>query len=405
MDFLLLIRSRSTFSRASSAKAVLIAITALALCAIPPAVRAAACATPAVLDDGWQRIEPAAAGFDEAALCQVLGRAAQSADNLHGIVVVRHGQLVVELYRTGRDKSIWSLMAHEVAFGPEVPHDMRSISKSVVGLLFGIVQQQGKIGSLDTPVLTLYPHDLYPDFDDLRSPPLGSPERNAITIEHLLTMSSGLEWNESLGSYGSFANDETRLYWFWSPYHYALSRAIVAPAGSRFDYNGGGTAVLADITTRAAGMGLRELAGSALFEPLGIRDWEWIADPHRRPLAFAGLRMRPRDLAKIGRLMLDHGRWQGRQIVPAEWVEASMRPRIETGDGLQYGYQWWAGQVDWHGQKLPWAAGFGNGGQRLFVVPGLDLAVVVTAGTYNDEQIGRSVNKLFREIVATVADR
>ncbi len=326
--------------------------------AAPARAAEALCAAPTDLDDGWQTADPQASGFDAAALCTVLERVAGAAVNLHGVVVERHGRLVAERYRRGKDKSIWSLFARETDFTPTVLHDLRSVSKSVVGLLVGIARQQGKI---DVGASALA---YYPGYADLRS-----PERDAITVEHLLTMSSGLEWHESVTSYGTLANDETRLYWDWKPYHYVLSRPIVAKPGTQFNYNGGGTAVLADIVVRATGMPLREFARTALFEPLGIHEWEWVADPWRRPLAFAGLRM---------------------------------RPHIATGDGLGYGYQWWTGAVDWEGKKLAWSAGFGNGGQRLFVVPELDLTVVITAGAYNDPQVRFTVTEIFRQIVAAV---
>ena len=90
-------------------------------------------------------------------------------------------------------------------------------------------------------------------------------------------------------------------------------------------------------------------------------------------------------------------------VVPADWVAESLRPHIATGDGLGYGYQWWTGTVEWEGKKLAWSAGFGNGGQRRFVVPELDLTVVVTAGAYNDPQIRRTVTEIFRQIVASAA--
>jgi|SRR6267378_3774547 len=198
------------------------------------------------------------------------------------------------------------------------------------------------------------------------------------------------------------ANDETRLFWGWQPYRYVLSRPRVAKPGTQFNYHGGGSAVLADIVARATGTPVRDFARTTLFEPMAIHEWEWVADPWRRPLAFAGLHMRPRDLAKIGRLVLARGEWQGRQVVPADWVAESLRPHIATGDGLGYGYQWWTGTVDREGKKLAWSAGFGNGGQRLFVVPELDLTVVITAGAYNDPQIRRTVTEIFRQIVATV---
>jgi CubicO group peptidase (beta-lactamase class C family) len=365
---------------------------ACAACLLASAAPAAgSCAAPTAIGDGWQTADPVASGFDAVALCAVLERVAAGGSNVHAVVVERHGRLVAELYRRGKDRSIWSLFAREIDFGPTTLHDLRSISKSVVGLLVGIAGQQGKI-DLAAPALSHYP-----GYADLRS-----PAREAITLEHLLTMSSGLEWNESVASYGTLGNDETRLYWDRRPYHYVLSRPIVATPGTHFNYNGGGTAILADILARSTAMPLRDFARTALFEPLGVREWQWVADPWRRPLAFAGLRMRPRDLAKIGQLVLARGECQGHLVVPAAWVAESLRPHIAVGNGLGYGYQWWTGTVAWEGKTLAWSAGFGNGGQRLYVVPDLDLAVVITAGAYNDALIGRIVGDVFKEIVASV---
>ncbi len=366
-------------------------LTLLLASAAPARAVEGPCAAPVVLDVGWQTAEPEASGFDAAALCAALERVAGDASNIHGVVVERRGRLVAELYRRGKDKSIWSLFARETDFAPTVLHDLRSVSKSVVDLLVGIARQQGKVHVAASPLA------YYPSYADLRS-----PERDAITVEHLLTMSSGLEWHESVTSYGTLANDETRLYWDWKPYRYVLSRPIAAKPGTQFNYNGGGTAVLADIVVRATETSLRDFARTALFEPLGIHEWEWVADPWLRPLAFAGLRMRPRDLARIGRMVLAHGEWQGRQVVPADWVAESLRPHMAAGDGLGYGYQWWTGTIDREGKKLAWSAGFGNGGQRLFVVPELDLTVVITAGAYNDPQIQRAVTEIFRQILAAV---
>jgi CubicO group peptidase (beta-lactamase class C family) len=370
----------------------LFALALLALAALPLRAEPPPCAVPKTLDDGWTSAMPADAGFDTSALCAILDGVARGDANIHAVVVERRGQLVAELYRRGSDRSIWSPFAQDVDFGPTRVHDLRSVSKSVVGLLVGVAVQQGKIASIAMPAL-----QFYPEYAELRS-----PERDAITLERLLTMSSGLRWNEAVTTYGGFDNDETRLYWDWAPYRYVLSRPFDAVPGAEFNYNGGGTAVLADILVRTAGASLREYARKSLFEPLGISDWEWVADPYGRPLAFAGLRMRPRDLAKIGRLVLAHGQWQGRQVLPADWVNASLQPHIATGDGLHYGYQWWVGAVDWQGKVLAWSAAFGNGGQRLYVVPELDLAVVITAGDYNSRQIGRTVSQLFKQVVATV---
>jgi CubicO group peptidase (beta-lactamase class C family) len=349
---------------------------------------------PASIDDGWKTAEPESSGFDPAALCAVFDHVVRGDANIHAIVVERHGRLVAELYRRGKDRSIWSLFSREVDFAPTTLHDLRSVSKSIVSLLVGIARGQSQLGALSTPVLSFYP-----EFTDLHS-----TEQAAITLEDLLTMSSGLEWNESTVSYGSLTNDETHLYWAWTPARYVLNHPIASPPGTRFNYNGGGTTVLADVLSRATRTPLKELARKELFDPLGVQDWEWVGDLYGRPLAFAGLRMRPRDLAKIGRMLLDHGQWQGQQLVPADWVADSLRPHIRTGDGLNYGYQWWVGSVDWRGKALAWSAGFGNGGQRLFLVPELDLAVVVTAGAYNQPEMGHTVSHLLQEIVAAVND-
>ncbi len=349
----------------------------------------AACAPPATIDDGWETAAPDAAGFDRDALCAALEHAAPDNANLHSVVVARHGRLVAELYRRGTDRSVWSLFAHEEDFGPTVRHDVRSITKTVVGLLVGIARRDHAL-DVAAPVLSFYP--AYAD--------LGSPARDAITLEHLLTMTSGLEWHEMTASYGGFGNDETRLYWDWTPYRYVLSRPIVATPGTQFTYNSGGAAVVADVVARTVGMSLPTLARTALFEPLGIRDWEWIGDLYGRPAAFAGLRMRPRDVTKIGAMVVAHGTWNGRQIVPAEWIAASLQPHVRADeDELSYGYFWWTGTVPWRGTPLAWSAGFGNGGQRLYVVPDLDLVVVITAGAYNEPDIRRVDTDVFRRIV------
>jgi len=351
---------------------------------------------PARLGDGWEAIGMGEAHLDAEALCKILHGVAGGSDNLHSLLIARGGRIVAELYRKGQDRSARDFFSHEVSFGPGDRHDMRSISKSVVGLLFGIVRQDGKLPALSAPVV-----DLYPGYPTLTS----EPARRAITIEHMLMMSNGLEWHETAATYGSFSNDETRLFWDWSPVKFVLSRPVVAPPGQRFDYNGGNTAVIADLLERATGTSLDRLARTRLFEPLGITDSEWIGDLWGRPMAYAGVRLKPRDLLKIGQMMLDQGRWQGRQVVPAEWVAESIRPHIATtgkGAGSGYGYFWWTGTVDWRGKELPWSAAVGNGGQRLFLVPALDLAMVMTAGVYNDAGIGTKEGDLFSQVVEAV---
>ena len=318
-------------------------------------------------------------------------RAAAEAD-LHSVLVWQSGRMLFEHYRRSKDKPVGDWFAREVTFGPDVLHDLRSITKSVVALLVGQAVARGQIDTA-TPVL-----DFYPALADLHS-----GGREGIRLSHLLDMASGLAWSETASTYGSSANDETRLWWDATPARYILDRPLVAAPGTHWNYNGGHTVLLADILVQRSGRSLLDLARADLFEPLGITQWEWRSGKHGQPLAYAGLRLTPPDLLRLGRLLLAGGAWQGRQVLPAAWVAATLQPSITIGKGpLRYGLHWWAGQVRHAGRSLPWIAGMGNGGQRLVVVPELDLAVVFTAGASNSEQSGPLEGALLRQIVAAV---
>lgn len=365
---------------------------ALAWVCVACSAQAAPCDAPAQLNDGWQaEADPAAAGFDAGHLCAVLRKFADSDANFHSLLVVRHGRLVAEVYRAGKDERVKDLFRTTRTFDASTLHDMRSISKSVTSLLWGIAQGQGKMPPLDTPALSLFP----------KLADLNRDGREAITLSEMLSMSSGLAWNEWRAT-SLLNNDEFGLFWHSSQAHYVFDRPMAAPAGTQFNYNGGNTAVLALLLAERVGMPLPEYARKQLFEPLGITDWEWVDDYRGRPLAFAGLRLRPRDVARIGQLVLQHGQWNGRQVVPAEWILESTRPHIDTGMGLQYGYQWWLGKVAAGGTKQAWIGGIGNGGQRLWIVPGIDMVVVTTAGDYNQRAIWKQAETVLNEVMTAV---
>jgi len=359
------------------------AVASVALCSGVTAVAATIA--------GCDTAHGAANGFDPGRLYAALSAFQSGSANLHGLVIERRGASVAECYRTGKDKPVFSMFSHAVDFDAATRHDLRSVSKSVTGLLWGIALAERKVAPPDARVL-----DLLPDLADLKK-----DGRQDITIGNLLDMTGGLAWDES-GPYG-VRNPEFGLYWRGAQARYVFKRPMASPAGQRFNYNGGGTAVLADLLEQGTGMALPDYARERLFTPLGITDWEWLTDFRGRPLAFAGLRMRPRDLARIGQLVLQRGRWNGTQVVPADWIDASLQPHVDTGDGLQYGYQWWHGKTRALGREQAWTAAFGNGGQRLFVVPSLGLVVVLTAGMYNDEGGAVRVNRLFDQIAAAVA--
>jgi CubicO group peptidase (beta-lactamase class C family) len=320
--------------------------------------------------DEWQTLSPADAGFAPD-LGDRLDAAVKRGElaNLHAVIVARHGKLVLERYYAGRDERRGEPLG-VVTFGPEVKHDLRSISKSIVGLLYGIALAEGRVPALDQPLV-----DQFPAYADLAR----DPQRRRLTIAHALTMTLGTEWDEML-PYTSPRNSEIAMEMAPDMLRFVLDRPIVAEPGSRWTYNGGCSALLGHLIAEGTGLPLTDFARETLFAPLGIRDTEWILASNGEPAAASGLRMRPRDLAKIGQLVLDRGRWGGRQLVPADWLDVSFTRHATVEEGLDYGYQWWLGKMP-DGQ--PWIAGFGNGGQRLTIIPSLDLVVVVMAGNYN----------------------
>jgi CubicO group peptidase (beta-lactamase class C family) len=356
------------------------------------AATAEPCANPANLRDGWERASPEDAGLDGQKLCAVLETVRDGRDNVHSLLVARRGKLVAELYRPGSDRSLYSLWPHHTDFGPTDRHDMRSISKSVFSLLYGILEARGQVPDVSTPVISLYPEHAQ----------FIAADHQAIRIEHLLSMSSGLEWNEPSPVRRTSLNDEVALYWTYSVYRRVFQRDLRATPGTVFTYSGGATAVLADVVARSTKRYLREVAQTELFDPLGIADWEWVGDCYGTAMAFAGLRMRPRDLLKIGWMVLDGGRWQGRQIVPQAWLRRSLSPKILAGPDRGYGYNWWTRQIDRNGKSVAVTEAIGNGGQRLFLLPALELAVVMTSGHYNEFEIQDKLDEILRRIVATV---
>jgi CubicO group peptidase (beta-lactamase class C family) len=309
-------------------------------------------------------------------------------DGLHAVVAVRGGQTLLEYYGVGEDFS-WSTPLGVVEFGPETLHDVRSVTKSVTALLYGIALGEGLVPHPAQPLLRQFPE--YPDL-------AAAPERARLTVEHALTMSLGLEWREDL-PYDNPSNAEIAMELAPDRYRYALERPIVEPPGARWTYCGGATALLGRLIAHGAGQPLQRYGRAVLFAPLGIHRFEWMVGADEVASAASGLRLTPRDLARIGELVLAEGAWNGRQIVPAGWIDAMLQPRLQTDWGGRYGYQWYVETVAGH--RL--VAGMGNGGQRLMVLPELDLAVAITAGNYDDpDQWQTPVTLLERAILPAV---
>jgi CubicO group peptidase (beta-lactamase class C family) len=368
----------------------------LGLCLIVPLPASAqlGCDMPVELNDGWARATPAQVGIDTNRLCRIDKFLEQWPEhNIHAVLVVRRGKLVMDRYFSGTDER-WGTPLGKVVHTAEQMHDLRSITKSVVSLLVGIATGEGKFPPLDSSAIDFFPEQ--------------SPVRTAanarITFRHLLYMSSGLAWNERV-PYSDPANSERQMGAALAPLRYVFSQPVVSPPGTTYSYNGGNTVILGTAVDKAVGE-LTAYARTKLFERLdfGLSEWVYMAQG-RDPAYASGLRLRPRDIAKLGQIMLTDGVWNGRQVLPKGWAAESIKPRINGAGAYFYGYHWWLGRSLHQGREHTWFAGFGEGGQRLFVVPSLDLVVMINAGHYGDPLQSTIPAAIFNDLVmAAVAN-
>jgi CubicO group peptidase (beta-lactamase class C family) len=316
---------------------------------------------PADCDDGWQTATPEQVGLDPeplAGLMQAIlaGRYPQA----HSVVVVRRGRLVAEEYFYGQRR--------------RKKHCLQSATKSVTAILVGIAVDQGLIPGVQVPI-----YELFPERRSLR----WIAARYAITLWHVLTMQAGLAWNEE-APYGDPANDNTGMNLSDDWIGYVLDRGIAGPPGERYQYVSGLTILLGGIIRNATGMYVDEYAERCLFAPLGIRDYGWTRAPDGTRHTGGGLFLRPRDAAKIGQMMLDRGRWQGRRVVSEQWVTESTRQQTRPGD-YAYGYQWHLRRCQVGGRAIEAFCAAGYGGQWIFCLPALDMVVVFNAGCYGGD--------------------
>lgn len=303
-------------------------------------------------------------GLDSVRIAEAFARASDL-PRLRTLLVARHGELLAELHAGGPP--------------PDVPVNVKSVSKSILSALVGIAIAEGHLSGAGQPIAGFFEEYLEPD---------GDPRKRSITIAHLLSMQSGLE-RTSGGNYGR---------WVTSPnwVRYAITRPMVAEPGGRRIYSTGNSHLLSAVLTEATGRSTWDYARSKLAEPLGIALPRWRTDP--QGIYFGGNEMllSPRAMVRIGELYRNGGRHGDRQIVPSWWVRESLTrwtPARRPGDG--YGYSWFLSEVRGYPMFYAW----GYGGQFIFVVPDLELTVVSTA----DTNVARGGSHL-REVRRILAD-
>jgi len=281
----------------------------------------------------------------------------------------------------------------------ETLHDVRSASKSVTALLVGAAIARKAIPGVDAKV-----YDYFPDKRPFQHP---DPRKQAITLEDLLTMSSLWECDDD----NPFSSgNEERMYVTEDWLQFALdlpikgfapwmTRPEKSPYGRSFSYCTAGAFTLGAVVERATHRPLADFAAEVLERPLGIRDVKWNASPLGIGMGGGGTRYRSRDLAKLGELALDDGRWQGRQVIPAAWIRTMLTSHVQAREDADYGYLWWCFHFPVHGkQQTAWAMS-GNGGNYVFVMPAEHLVAVVTSTAYNQRYAHPQSQTIFRDYV------
>ncbi len=355
-------------------------------------------APPESIDDDWEISSLTDVDIEPAPLEELINTLRDNDDHLvHSILIVRHNKLVFEKYFSGRSHPTW--LEAPTVFDRETQHVLSSVAKSFAATLLGIAIDKGFIDSVDEKVFDFFPH-----LSDLA---VGAKQN--LTLDHLVNMTAGLEWDESSATLGQAGNDLTDLISVAlntdnDLVRFILGMPTVWEPGSEFHYSGGNTNVLGNAIQVATGQRLDHFADEYLFEPMGIDDaWWWVL---RDDFVYCSgdIALRPREMAMVGQMYLQGGVWEGQQIVPADWVETSATSRFTfpptswwtQGLGFDgYGYGWWQ-NIDEYGEGAFSASGWG--GQEIMVLPELDMVVIFTGGSYWEDPL-RTPHQMMSQVV------
>lgn len=281
------------------------------------------------------------------------------------VLIARNGKLVLEAYFNG--------------FDHDAKHDTRSAFKSVTSALAGIAVDKELIVDTDWPISRYFP-DYWPQIER------DVAQKNRISLTHLLTMTPGFDAEESLGI---GPNREGDMFRSEDWVAFTLDLPMAREPGTGFSYNSSTTFLIGEIVARAAGEPLPQFAKEQLFEPLGITEYCWTLTPQGRAVAQGNFYIRPRDMLKVGQLFLELGSWQGRRIVSEDWVEESTRNHVDWRQDASkdqprrdgYGYQWWTRSAS--NPMFDHYFASGNGGQKIYIFPRIEMVVVFTGSHYN----------------------
>jgi CubicO group peptidase (beta-lactamase class C family) len=353
----------------------------MAICLATPAVCGAEQAPWPTPD--WPTAAPADHGLDPAPLDDLVDRIRSGEiANIHSLLVVRNGWLVLESY----------FNAHHA----EEQHEQQSVTKSFASAAIGIAIEQGRISGVEETVLGFFDDDIVIENLDER--------KRRITLEDLLTMRSGTDYHERGPDSPHWQLNRMQRGWT----QFILDRPMVREPGTHFQYDSGAVILSSALIKQRYGLHADAFAREYLFEPLGIERLSWYRNAERHPHTGGGLGLRSRDMARFGLLYLRDGQWGEQQVLPKEWVRASLSRQVEFDPrsgrrSVGYGYWWWVFPPDpgGAGQQDIYAA-VGWRGQYIFIVPEHEMVVVVTAGCHDWSEEQAIVDFLYESILPSV---
>jgi CubicO group peptidase (beta-lactamase class C family) len=313
----------------------------------------------------WPRSSPEAQGLDSDALADAFDHVRDNGTRIHSLTIVRNGHIVLDAY-------FWPFQDGQL-------HDVASVTKSVTTTLAGIAVGQGAFTGLSQPLTSVFSERPMAQLDE---------RKRRLNLGHLMAMASGLDCQAALGE---ITLGQMRRSRDWT--QFMLDLPMRDEPGSRFEYCSGGMHLLSAAITKATGLSALELAKRELFAPLGIRNATWPADAQGISYGWGDLRLEPRDMAKLGYLWLNKGRWEDRQILPKAWMEAAVQAQAEPSSTAQrYGYGLWLHTS----RRPPEFEAVGRGGQRITVVPEKNIVVVFTGGEFEPGEVGAFIGRALR---------
>ncbi len=324
---------------------------------------------PEKINDGWETAHLSSENLDANLIGDLIERIKDNTyKNIHSVLLVKNGKLVVEEYFPGRNSD-----GQYQAYQRDTLHELHSATKSVNSILIGIAIYQHLISGVDEKISAFFP-----EYSDI----FADSEKNAICLKHLLSMTAGLSWDEWTYPYTDARNDHVSMNRSKDTVRYVLEKSVVAEPGTKFVYSSGIAITLGEIIYKVSGLRADKFAERYLFAPLGVSNYYWLKYPNGVVQTGGGLQLRPRDMAKIGYLFLNDGRWQGRQIITEGWIREATKKQAPDRD---YGYQWWLGQFRVRDRAVTAYGAQGRGGQFIIVFPELQMVAVFTG--WNDNTL------------------